>query len=146
MTHELYREIVSTVYGSTPPAWIDSNYTFNSAQQMLLAFKIPQRGNLSSYQTALAQEQKLIDSCSIHRTVPLKMFHAENDDVAPFRYSRYYYEMCKRGGSTVEFRAFSSGKHNPTGNTISVTVDGVSISTNVLSVEVLNWLQRFETR
>ena len=146
MTHELYREIVSTVYGSTIPSWIDSNYTYESVQQMLLAFKIPQRGSLANYQTAIAQEQRLIDSCSIHRTVPLKIFHAENDDVAPFRYSRYYYEMCKRGGSTVEFRAFSSGKHNPMGNTISVTVDGVSISTNVLSVEVLDWLQRFETR
>ena len=145
MTREEYREIVTQVYGSDVPNWINQDYSFESIQKMLLSFKIPQRGSLTAYQTAIAQEQKLFDSCSIHRKVPLKIFHATDDTVAPYRYSRYFYEMCKRGGSTVEFRTFPSGGHNPVGNSQSVTVDGVSISTNVLSIEVLNWLQRFES-
>lgn len=144
ITREEYRTIVSVVYGSEVPDWINEDYSFESVQKMLLSFKIPQRGNLSSYQTALAQEQKLFDTCSVHRKVPLKMFHATNDDVAPYRYSKYFYEMCKRGGSTVEFRTFASGGHNPTGETQNVTVGGVSITTNTLSLEVLDWLQRFE--
>lgn len=144
ITREEYRTIVSVVYGSELPDWINEDYSFESVQKMLLSFKIPQRGDLSAYQTAIAQEQKLFDTCSVHRKVPLKMFHATNDDVAPYRYSKYFYEMCKRGGSTVEFRTFASGGHNPTGNTQNVTVGGVSITTNTLSLEVLDWLQRFE--
>ena len=140
MTREQYREIVSVVYGSTRPDWIPDDYSFDSVQQMLLAFRIPQRGDLSSYQTVIAQEKKLFDTCAIQRQVPIKLFHASNDNIAPYRYSQYYYEMCKRGGSIAEFRTFPSGGHNPTGNTI--TQDG--ITTNVLTVELLNWLQRFE--
>ena len=143
MTMEEYRAILSTIYGDNPPSWIDSDYEFESVQQMLMAFKIPQR-TTTGYESKIAQEQKLFDTCSIHRRVPLKIFHATNDNVAPYRYSRYYYEMCKRGGSTVEMRTFASGGHNPTGNTQSVVVNGVTISTNVLSIEVLDWLQRFE--
>lgn len=144
ITREEYRTIVSVVYGSELPDWINEDYSFESVQKMLLSFKIPQRGDLSAYQTAIAQEQKLFDTCSVHRKVPLKMFHATNDDVAPYRYSKYFYEMCKRGGSMVEFRTFASGGHNPTGDTQNVTVGGVSITTNTLSLEVLDWLQRFE--
>lgn len=140
MTREQYREIVSVVYGSTVPSWIPADYSFDSVQQMLLAFKIPQRGNLSSYQIMIAQEKKLFDTCAIQRQVPIKLFHAVNDDTAPYRYSQYYYEMCKRGGSIAEFRTFPSGGHAPKGNTI--TQDG--ISTNVLTVELLDFLQRFE--
>ena len=144
ITREDYRTIVSAVYGAEVPDWINADYSFESVQKMLLSFKIPQRGDLSAYQTAIDQEQKLFDTCSVHRKVPLKMFHATNDDVAPYRYSKYFYEMCKRGGSTVEFRTFASGGHNPTGDTQNVTVGGVSITTNTLSLEVLDWLQRFE--
>ena len=144
ITREEYRTIVSVIYGSELPDWINEDYSFESVQKMLLSFKIPQRGDLSAYQTAIAQEQKLFDTCSVHRKVPLKMFHATDDDVAPYRYSKYFYEMCKRGGSTVEFRTFASGGHNPTGDTQNVTVGGVSITTNTLSLEVLDWLQRFE--
>ena len=143
MTREEYREIVSTVYGTNLPSWIDSNYETGSVQQMLMAFKIPQR-TTSGYETKIVQEKKLFDSCSIYRNVPLKIFHATNDNIAPYRYSQYYYDMCKRGGSIVEMRTFSSGGHNPTGNEITVTVNNVSITTNVLTVEVLDWLQRFE--
>lgn len=140
ITREEYREIVSTVYGANNPSWIPEDYSFDSVAQMLLAFKIPQRGNLSSYQTMIAQEKKLFDTCAIQRQVPIKLFHAVNDDTAPYRYSQYYYEMCKRGGSIAEFRTFPSGGHAPTGNTI--TQD--DITTNVLTVELLNWFQRFE--
>lgn len=143
MTREEYRAILSTIYGDNAPSWIDSDYDFEYVQQMLMAFKIPQR-TTTGYESKIAQEQKLFDTCSIHRRVPLKIFHATNDNVAPYRYSKYYYEMCKRGGSIVEMRTFSSGGHNPTGNEITVTVNNVSITTNVLTVEVLDWLQRFE--
>ena len=147
ITREEYREIVSVVYGSTVPSWIPADYSFDSVQQMLLAFRIPQRENLSSYQTEIAQEKKLFDTCAIQRQVPIKLFHATTDEVAPYRYSQYYYEMCKRGGSIAELRTFPSGGtdgHSPTGDTLTVTVNGVEIATNVLSVELLNWLQRFE--
>lgn len=144
ITKEQYMDIVSVVYGSTLPSWIQSDNPYDSIQQMLLAFKIPQRGNLAAYQTAIEQEKNLFDTCAIQRQVPIKLFHASNDNIAPYRYSQYYYEMCKRGGSIAELRTFTDGGHSPTGNTLTVTVNGVEIATNVLSVELLNWFQRFE--
>ena len=144
ITREQYREIVGVVYGSDVPAWINADYSFESAQKMLLSFKIPQRNGLIEYQTAIEQEKKLFDTCYVYRKVPLKMFHATDDGIAPYRYSQYFYEMSKRGGSTVELRTFNGGGHQPVGSSQSVTVDGVTISTNTLSLEVMDFLQRFE--
>lgn len=144
MTQEEYKNILDSIYNHNYPSWINSNGRFDSIQQMLLAFKIPQRGDLSSYSSMIEAEGKLYNSCSIYNKTPLKLFHALDDDIAPYRYAKYYFDMCKRGGSVVDLRTFSSGGHMPTGNTISISVNGVNISTNVLTVECLDWLQRFE--
>ena len=144
MSQEDYADFVSDYYGGSLPSWIDNqNITFDTIDQLLMAIKVQQKNTQSpsgNLLTAVNAEKKLYDSVSISRDVPLKIFHATDDNIAPYRYAQYYYDMLKRGGSQVEFRTFPSGGHSPYGDTI--TVDGVE--TCVTAVEALLFLQRFE--
>lgn len=148
MSQSEYADLVGDYYGSTLPSWIDAqDINFDTIEQFLMAFKVQQKNTQSPSGDLLAAvnaEKALYNSVSLHRDVPLKIFHATDDATAPYRYAQYYYEMLKRGGSQVEFRTFQSGGHAPMGNNITVTVNGNNVDTNVFSVESLDFLRRFE--
>ena len=44
--------------------------------------------------------------------VPLKIWHCADDVLVPYKYAKYFAEMCSRGGAQVEFRTFPDGGHS----------------------------------
>ena len=149
MSQSDYADFVGDYYGTNFPSWIDpQNMTFDTIDQLLMTIKVQQKNTQSPSGTlldAINAEKTLYDSVSLNRSVPLKIFHATNDNIAPYRYAKYYYEMLKRGGSQVEFRTFPSGGHSPYGNDVTVTMpNGTSVNTCVTAIESLLFCQRFE--
>lgn len=131
--------LISEVYGESKPSYLPES--FESLAQLLLAFKTAQRN--SNKQNVLEAEKKLYQMCSLKFPVPLKIFHNNEDTIAPYRYSEYYYDVLKRGGSNVEFRKFKTGGHSGAGVTKSVTVNGNQYSINVLAEEIMQFINHY---
>lgn len=102
----------------------------------------------------------MVGACSVHSDVPTKMWHAVDDDNVPFTQSRWYKEMCVRGGSHVELRQWPAltGRHyfdsfvphdDGTGVTYTPTlIDyttqfGEIVQANPVYAEIVDWLNRW---
>ena len=148
MSQSEYSDFVGDYYGSSLPSWIDSeNISFDTVDQLLMTIKVQQKNTQNpsgATLNAVNAEKTLYDSVSLCRNVPIKLFHSIDDNIAPYRYAKYYYEMLKRGGSQVEFRTFSSGGHSPYGNDITVVIDGKTVNTCAFAVESLLFCERFD--
>jgi acetyl esterase/lipase len=107
-----------------------------------------------------AELSAMVGQCSVHNVVPVKIWHAVDDDNVPFTQSRWYVEMCKRGGSQAELRSWpaENGRHyfdsfvahdDGTGTTYTptlicyITPFGESVQANPVYAEIVDWFNRW---
>ena len=103
------------------------------------------RGDLTG--EAVEQEAALFENAYKIRETPLKIWHAIDDASAPYRYSKYLVDMCRKAGCLVEMRTVPAGGHgflNSMSSVSYVTKYGGSISTRIPFIELLNWFKRFD--
>lgn len=94
-----------------------------------------------------SEEKALFENVTKIRNVPVKIWHNEDDPTVPFKYSKYFIEMCRRGGCLAELRPFPSGGHNAwdNGETLQIeTLYSGSINVSVSVYEVYCWFKRFD--
>lgn len=98
--------------------------------------------------TETEEEKALFENVTKIHPCPLKIWHNADDTTVPYKYSKYFIEMCRRGGSLAELRTFPSGGHNAwaNGETISgiPTITGGTTSTSTSMYELVNWFKRFD--
>ena len=105
----------------------------------------PKRTDINT--EACKAEADLFKNAYKFREVPMKIWHATNDATVPWRYSKYYTDMCRRAGCLVELRTIPTGSHIFWDAMDSLTVTtplGGNATTKVAFVEVLNYFKRFE--
>lgn len=135
--HQFMEAVLSGIYSSTNPNTGDDSPMYNN--QELVA---------------------MVNGCSVHSDVPTKIWHAVDDDNVPFTQSKWYKEMCVRGGSHVELRSWpaSNGRHyfdsfvshdDGTGTTYIPTLInyttpfGEIVQANPVYAEIVDWLNRW---
>ena len=104
---------------------------------------IPTEGGINN---TPQEEQAIYDKFISFHPCPIKIFHNLNDGTVPFRYSKYFIEMVKRGGQLAFLRSFSTGGHNAWANGVSkniTDVDGNSFSITASQYECLLFFNRF---
>jgi hypothetical protein len=94
-------------------------------------------------------EEALFKNAYKIREVPIKIWHATNDATVPYRYSKYFINMCRRAGCLAELRTVPAGSHIFWDSMSSVSINskyGGTVSTRVAFVELMNWFRRFDNR
>ena len=111
--------------GTAPTFWTKWSYSANE-QAYILANKEKIRGRnnmlksttwidldeyLSTYATVYTEqtaEQALYANAVKYRQVPIKIWHGIDDQTVPYKYSKYFVEMCRKGGCIADLRTFPS--------------------------------------
>lgn len=97
--------------------------------------------------TETSEEKALFENVTKIRNVPIKIWHNEDDPTVPFKYSKYFFEMCRRGGCLAELRPFPSGGHNAWDNGEDVQIEttyGGTLTVSTSVYEVYCWFKRFD--
>lgn len=79
-------------------------------------------------------------------SVPIKFFHCKNDTTMAYRYTEYFFNMLKRGGSLVDFISYDTGGHNAwaSGNDVTLTdVNGNQFTCKDSQAQGYYWLKSF---
>ena len=93
------------------------------------------------------EEKSLFVGASKIRHVPIKIWHNQDDPTVPFRMSKYFVGMCRRGGNLAELRPFPSGGHNAWDNGESVQIEtqyGGTMTVSASVYELYCWFKRFD--
>jgi pimeloyl-ACP methyl ester carboxylesterase len=110
--------------------------------------RLPESAKRTDINTTECQaEAALFTNAYKFREVPLKIWHAKDDGTVPWRYSKYFIDMCKKAGCLAELRDVPSGGHifwNTMQNISVATKYGGNVSVPASHIEVLNWFRRFE--
>ena len=133
-----FKDNFDKVIGSYP---ILKNVTFGDIKTVF--DYIPTEGGVNN---TPQEEQVIYDKFISFHPCPIKIFHNLNDGTVPFRYSKYFIEMVKRGGQLAFLRPFSTGGHNAWANGTSkniTDVDGNSFSIAASQYECLLFFNRF---
>lgn len=96
---------------------------------------------------AVKNEEALFANAYKFREVPLKIWHATNDATVPYRYSKYFINMCRRAGCLAELRTVPTGSHifwDATDNITVTTPLGDTPTVRAPYIEVMNYFKRFE--
>ena len=100
----------------------------------------------STVTSETSDEIALYNNVTKIRNVPLKIWHNTDDPTVPFKYSKYFVEMCRRGGCLVELRSFPSGGHNAwqNGEKVNVTTKYKgTLEVYTSEYELLLWFLKF---
>lgn len=103
------------------------------------------RTDLSSEE--VQEEESLFTNAYKLREVPLKLWHATNDATVPYRYTKYFINMCRKAGCLAELRTVPTGSHifwNSMPNVSWTTKYGGSVTVPAAMVELLDWFKRFD--
>ena len=101
----------------------------------------------NSVTTETDEEKTLFATATKIRRVPIKIWHNKDDTTVPYKYSKYFVEMCRRGGCLAELRPFPSGSHNAWSNGEQIQVETLLKGTMTIYTswyELYNWFKRFE--
>ena len=78
--------------------------------------------------------------------VPIKFFHCKDDKTIAYRYTEYFYNMLKRGGSLVDFISYDNGGHSAwsSGNDVELTdINGETFTCKDSQAQGYYWLKSF---
>lgn len=98
--------------------------------------------------TETEDEKNLFSTANKIRRIPIKIWHCTNDTTIPYKYSKYYIDMCRRSGCLAELRPFPTGGHAAWAGGGTVT-DIPTITEETTSCagaiwELYRWFKRFE--
>lgn len=98
------------------------------------------------FTTATSDYASLYTNIAKLHKVPVKIWHASNDETVKAEFSQYIVNAIKKAGCEAHYRQFPSGGHTPDlGNTITMTdTDGNGFTSYVATYEVVQWFKRWE--
>ena len=78
--------------------------------------------------------------------VPLKIWHAVDDNIVASEFSGYIVNAIKKAGKIAYYRPFPSGGHTPDlGEEITMTdINGASFTSHAAYYELIEWFKRWE--
>ena len=96
--------------------------------------------------TDISDYAGLYDGLIKFHTVPLKIWHGQDDKVVAFEFSEYITKAINNSGGIAYLRPFMSDEHTPDlGNIVTMQdIKGETFNTNVSNYELIEWFKRWE--
>lgn len=92
------------------------------------------------------EESEVYDQYRKFLQVPIKFFHCKDDSTMAYRYTEYFYNMLKKGGSLVDFVSYDTGGHVAwaSGEDVTLTdIDNNEFTCKDSQAQGYYWLKSF---